>query len=331
MVKAKILQLLRQNEGYVSGQDICQMLGVSRTAVWKAIKQLKDAGYEIDAIQNKGYHLSYAPDRLTDNELYSIKKTGFTGSQIFYYEEVDSTNNAAKRLADEGAPHGSIVIADIQNAGKGRRGRTWNSPPMEGIWFTILLKPEIHPGHASMLTLVMAIAVTKGILHYTGLAPMIKWPNDIVLDSKKVCGILTEMSIQMDDVNHIIVGAGINVHNIFFPKEIEETATSLYIEMQKQNIDKKVIRAELLSVILEEFENYYEIFCKTEDLSAIYEEYNRYLVNKGREVKIIEPKNEYKAKALGINQIGELIIDKDGEQKKISSGEVSVRGIYGYI
>lgn len=331
MVKAKILRLLRQSREYISGQDICNAVGVSRTAVWKVMNQLKEDGYDIDAVQNKGYFLKFLPDLLRETEFLSVRNTRFAGCEVYYFDEVDSTNNVAKCLAEKGAPNGSIVIADLQKAGKGRRGRAWSSPSGEGIWFSLLLKPKIQIRYASMLTLVMAIAVTKGIIRSTPLRPSIKWPNDLILNGKKVCGILTEMSIQMDEMNHIVIGVGINVHNTIFNEEIQRTATSLALEMKNHALQRPIIRAELLENILEEFEQYYAVYCKTENLSAIFHEYNQYLINIGREVTIVEQENSYHAVALGINEVGELLIKKDGEIKKISSGEVSVRGIYGYI
>ena len=182
-MKTKILQVLRQNpEGFVSGQQLCEQLGVSRTAVWKTIHQLKEAGYVIQAVQNKGYHLLSAPDILCESEIASQLDTKWLGRSIRYFKELDSTNAEAKRIAEETDNanwHGTVVVADTQTAGRGRRGRSWSSPPGMGLFFTILLKPEIDPSNAPMLTLVKAMAVVKGIQQTTGLQPQIKWPNDV--------------------------------------------------------------------------------------------------------------------------------------------------------
>ena len=162
-MKTEILTLLRETDGYVSGQELCEKFGVSRTAVWKAINQLKEAGYEIEAVQNKGYRLVSVPDILSESELQSVRKTRWIGEKIAFFDVVDSTNTRAKQLAEEGAPNGTYVIAERQDAGKGRRGRGFDSPAGQGIWMTLVLKPEIDPNHASMITLVTALAVSKGL------------------------------------------------------------------------------------------------------------------------------------------------------------------------
>ncbi len=325
-MKTEILKLLRETNGYVSGQELCEKFGVSRTAVWKAINQLKEAGYEIDAAQNKGYHLVSTPDILSEQELKSIRKTKWIGSEMAYFDVVDSTNTRAKQLAEEGAPDGTYVIAERQDAGKGRRGRGFDSPAGKGIWMTLILKPDIEPDHASMITLVTALAVSKAITDMTGKAAGIKWPNDIIMSGKKVCGILTEMSAQFDYVNHIVVGIGINVQNESFPKEIEAVATSLFMETGCH-----YNRAALVERIWEEFEHYYEIFRKTDDLSALVNEYNAHLVNMHQQVKVLDPKEPFEGKAMGITAKGELIVDTWESRKLVSTGEVSVRGIYGYV
>ena len=253
-MKTKILQALRQDsEVYISGQQLCEQFGVSRTAVWKAIKQLQEAGYEIEAVRNRGYRLLAVPDILSQSEIASQLHTKWLGQNIRYFEEVDSTNTAAKRIAEESGCadwHGTVVVAEEQTAGKGRRGRFWSSPRGTGLFFSILLKPQIEPGNASMLTLVKGMATVKGIAQVTGLRPQIKWPNDVVLNGKKLVGILTEMSAQVDYVNHIVVGTGINVHQADFPQEIAKTATSLKLELQEAGRNVQISRAELLAAAL---------------------------------------------------------------------------------
>jgi len=334
-MKTKILQVLRQNqENYVSGQDLCQQLGVSRTAVWKAVKQLKEAGYEIEAVQNRGYRLLSVPDILSESEIASQLHTKWLGKPIRYFEELDSTNTEAKRIAEdprESGWHGTVVVADMQCAGRGRRGRSWSSPHGAGLFFTILLKPEINPENASMLTLVKAMAVVRGIHHAAGLKPQIKWPNDIVLHGKKIVGILTEMSAQVDYVNHIVVGTGINVHHREFPEEIAKTATSLDLEILRTGENCSISRSRLLGAVLEQFEGYYETYLQTQDLSALMEEYNAMLVNRDQKVRVLDPLGEYEGIARGIDRRGRLLVDRNDELVKVSSGEVSVRGIYGYV
>lgn len=325
-MKAEILKMLRETDSYVSGQELCNKFGVSRTAVWKAINQLKENGYEIEAVQNKGYHLLSAPDIMDKTELESIHATEWAGCEIYYFDSIDSTNTKAKELAEEGHPSGTLVVADRQTAGKGRRGRSWESPTGIGIFMTLMLKPEINPNHASMLTLVAAMATTRAIRRVTGVPAMIKWPNDIVMNGKKVCGILTEMSAQFDYINHIVIGIGINVHNEDFPEEIAQTASSIYLESGQH-----IHRASLIEAFLEEFEDVYAEYLKTEDMEGLMKEYDAMLVNRGRQVRVLDPKEPFEGKAMGITKKGELIVDTWESRKLVSSGEVSVRGIYGYV
>lgn len=325
-MKAEILKMLRETDGYVSGQELCNKFGVSRTAVWKAINQLKENGYEIEAVQNKGYHLLSAPDIMDQTELESIHATEWAGCEIYYFDSIDSTNTKAKELAEEGHPSGTLVVADRQTAGKGRRGRSWESPSGIGIFMTLMLKPEINPNHASMLTLVAAMATTRAIRRVTGVPAMIKWPNDIVMNGKKVCGILTEMSAQFDYINHIVIGIGINVHNEDFPEEIAQMASSIYLES-----GQRIHRASLIEAFLEEFEDVYAEYLKTEDMEGLQKEYDAMLVNRGRQVRVLDPKEPFEGKAMGITKKGELIVDTWESRKLVSSGEVSVRGIYGYV
>lgn len=326
-MKAKILQVLRETDGYVSGQQLCQQFGVSRTAVWKAINQLREMGYEIDSVPNKGYCIRSAPDILNKHELLSLQKTGWIGRQVECYDVIGSTNTVAMQMAEEGAPHGTLVVADRQDNGKGRRGRGWVMPAGIAIAMSIVLKPEdLHPGNAPMLTLVSALAVVRAIGEQTGLKAAIKWPNDIVIDGKKVCGILTEMSTQIDYINHIVVGIGINVHNEQFPEELSDRATSLFLESGRH-----YSRAALVETVCENFEHYYDIFMQTQDLSGLQEAYDSYLVNKDRQVRILDPQGEYEGKAQGITVRGELLVETPEGIRTVDSGEVSVRGIYGYV
>ncbi len=318
--------MLRDTDGYVSGQELCNKFGVSRTAIWKVINQLKEAGYEIEAAQNKGYHLIAAPDVMTEAELESLKNTQWAGCEIYCFDSIDSTNTKAKELAEAGHPSGTLVVADQQTLGRGRRGRSWESPAGTGIFMTLMLKPDINPNNASMLTLVAAMATARAITEVTGEAAQIKWPNDIVMNGKKVVGILTEMSAQFDYINHIVVGIGINVHNEEFPEEIAKTASSLLLEC-----GHRIHRASLIEAFLEEFERLYAVYLETEDMSGLQKEYDSLLVNRGRQVRVLDPKEPFEGKAMGITKKGELIVDTWESRKLVSSGEVSVRGIYGYV
>ena len=326
-MKEEILRLLRSADGYISGQELCNRFGVSRTAVWKAINQLKEAGYEIEAQQNKGYKLMAAPDLMTEAEIKSLMHTDWVAKEVLYFDTIDYTNIKAQELAEKGYPSGTLVVADKQESGKGRRGRSWVSPSGTGIFMTLMIKPDINPNNASMLTLVAALAVAKAITSVTGEEALIKWPNDIVINGKKVCGILTEMNAQFDYINHIVVGIGINVHNESFPEEISQMASSLMIEAG----GKRFHRAQIIAETMSYFEQYYDTFLKTQDLSALVREYDELLVNRNKSVRVLDPKEPFDGKAMGITPKGELIVDTWESRKLVSSGEVSVRGIYGYV
>lgn len=326
-MKEEILRLLRSADGYISGQELCNRFGVSRTAVWKAINQLKEAGYEIEAQQNKGYKLMAAPDLMTEAEIKSLMHTDWVAKEVLYFDTIDSTNIKAQELAEKDYPSGTLVVADKQESGKGRRGRSWVSPSGTGIFMTLMIKPDINPNNASMLTLVAALAVAKAITSVTGEEALIKWPNDIVINGKKVCGILTEMNAQFDYINHIVVGIGINVHNESFPEEISQMASSLMIEAG----GKRFHRAQIIAETMSYFEQYYDTFLKTQDLSALVREYDELLVNRNKSVRVLDPKEPFDGKAMGITPKGELIVDTWESRKLVSSGEVSVRGIYGYV
>ncbi len=325
-MKTEIIKLLKAAPDYVSGQELCETFGVSRTAVWKVIRQLQEDGYEIEAKRNRGYRLGDSGDVFTGAELRSLLNTRWVGHNLVFLEQVDSTNEEAKRQAEKGAPDGTLVAAAEQSAGKGRRGRTWISEKGTGVWMSLLLRPDFPPECASMLTLVAAMAVEKGISRVTGVDGQIKWPNDVVIEGKKVCGILTEMSTEMECIHYVVVGIGINVGTEEFPEEIRDLATSLYLSTQK-----KVKRAVLAAAVAEAWEFYYEQFLKSGDLRFLMEEYNERLVNRGREVKVLTLDGGYMGISQGINEKGELLVETGGMVRTVISGEVSVRGIYGYV
>ena len=313
----------------MSGQQLCEEFQVSRTAVWKVIEQLKAEGYQIEAVRNKGYRLTCSPDVMSKAEIESLMKTKWAGHPVIYHDQVDSTNTQAKRLGEELARdgHGTLVVADLQTAGKGRRGRSWESPSGASIYMSILLRPDILPDQAPMLTLVMAQSVAEAVQELTGAEVGIKWPNDIVLNGKKICGILTEMSAEIDYINYVVIGVGVNVNTPDFPEALVETATSLKIEL-----GQSVKRSALIAAVMKRFEENYETFIRTGDLSGMQEQYNSLLVNRDRDVRVLEPGHEYNGHALGINSTGELLVEKeDGTTAEIFAGEVSVRGIYGYV
>lgn len=319
--------MLRKSSGYVSGQQLCEQFQVSRTAVWKAIEQLKEEGYKIEAVRNRGYRLSESPDILSQAEIASRITGIWAGRNVSYLPVVDSTNTQAKHMGEEGAPHGTLVVAEKQQAGKGRRGRVWESPSGRDIYMTLLLRPDLQPAAAPMLTLVMALSLAEALRQETGVDARIKWPNDIVVDGKKLCGILTEMSAEVDYIHYVVIGVGINVNQDVFPEEIRTKATSLFLEKGKE-----FPRSPLIGAVLERFEVNYALFMESEDLSSLQKAYNDLLVNAGARVQVLEPKGAYTAVSSGINEKGELLVQKDdGTCEAVFAGEVSVRGIYGYV
>lgn len=258
-------------------------------------------------------------------KIENVLSTRWAGQSIYYFAETDSTNIQAKKLKN--AEHGSLVIADRQTSGRGRLGRTWESSSDENIYMTLRLKPDIPADKAPMLTLVMALSVVQAIEDVTGIKGNIKWPNDIVVNKKKICGILTEMSVDMMGIEYVVIGVGVNVNTKHFPKELQLTATSLSAE-GGYDFD----RAEIVAGILKRFEEYYEVFTKNLSLAGLMDVYNTRLINRNKEVRVLEPGQEYSGYALGIDETGQLLVRKeDGEVAKIFAGEVSVRGLYGYV
>ena len=254
-------------------------------------------------------------------------QTDWVGQEVLYYTSIDSTNSEVKRIAATGAAHGMLVIADEQTGGKGRLGRSWSTPIGTAVAMSLLLRPEIKPQKAQMLTLVMGLAVTTACKELTGLPVEIKWPNDVTIHGKKLCGILTEMSAEIDKIHYVVIGVGINVDMREFPAEIATTATSLALETEVVPL-----REELISCCLKKFEYYYEQFLKTEDMALLRPIYQGLLANLNREVRVLEKDNEYTGIATGINDKGELLVEKiDGQCAAVRGGEVSVRGLYGYV
>lgn len=247
--------------------------------------------------------------------------------KTFYYEETDSTNIRARELAREGQPHGTLIVADAQTEGRGRQGRTWQSPAGGSIYMSVILRPEIPASKACMLTLVAALSTAEAIKECTGIDAGIKWPNDLVINGKKVVGILTEMSAGTDKIDYVVIGVGINVNVEGFSVELKKTATSLKIETGLSFDRKTLIRA-----VMKRLEHNYKIFTETLNLKNLQEKYNSLLINKDRQVKILCGPRSYEAYALGINQKGELLVRKeDNTVEAIYAGEVSVRGLYGYV
>lgn len=325
-IKTRVLMELKGADSYVSGQDLCERWGVSRTAVWKVINQLKSEGYEIDSVTNKGYKLTKLPDILSKSEIESVIPAGGIVNKVIYFEETDSTNTRAKLFGEEGMADGALVVADCQNMGKGRRGKSFTSPRGQSVYMTFLLRPDIPPIRASMITILSAMAVRSGLREICGIDTLIKWPNDVVADGKKICGILTEMSAELTKINYVVVGIGINVNNKKMPKDIENVAVSA-----RMLTGREQGRSLIIGSVCKWFGAYYYKFLSTLDLSLIKEEYNKYLINYNKEVEIVKEKESYRAKSLGIDDEGRLLVEREGKTEAVLSGEVSVRGVYGYV
>ena len=262
----------------------------------------------------------------------TLQKTKWCGKERYHFEVIDSTNKKAKELAQTGCSHGTLVTAECQQAGIGRRGRSWSSEEGTGIYMSLVLRPDIKTENASMLTLVAAMAVAKAIQEVLRvnvcekIVPQIKWPNDIVLNKKKICGILTEMSLSGTEIDYIVVGIGINVLNQYFSEEIQDTASSILLET-----GIAIEKEDLIEEVWKQFEYYYAIFLETQDLRGFKEEYINLLANQDNMVKVLDPNGAYEGIARGITNTGELLVETKQGIWEVSSGEVSVRGIYGYV
>lgn len=258
-------------------------------------------------------------------EILNQLETVWAGRTCLCFDTLDSSNDYGKELAKQQSVHGTLIVADTQTAGKGRRGRVWQSPKRSSIYMSLCLEPKLRAEYAAGLTLVMALAVAEAVREVTGCEPKIKWPNDIVLNGKKICGILTEMILK-EESYAVIIGVGINVNTDSFPEEIKNTATSLKLETGKE-----LSREPLIAAVMKYFELFYEQYEETSDLSLLKEHYEDLLANKGREVRVLDPQKPYTGVAKGITPAGNLVvICEDGTEKEVSSGEVSVRGLYGY-
>lgn len=326
-MRNKILELLKESEDFVSGESISKKFGVTRAAIWKAINSLKDDGYEIESIPRKGYKLVSSPDILTYEEIKEYLDTRFIGNKIYYYDSIDSTNKMAKDIAFV-EKEGVIVVAEEQTKGRGRLGRTWESPKKKGIYFSVILKPQMTPMKVAKLTLIGAAAVCLS-LKEMGIESKIKWPNDIVINGKKVCGILTEMNSELNMINYVIIGIGVNVNleESEIPEDIKHKATSLKIEA-KNRIDRK----KLLGTILSKFEELYIPFRDEENISRTIEICRNSSAVIGKEIKVMNGSTYKLGRALDINEAGELIVEfEDGNIENVFSGEISIRGVEGYI
>ncbi len=314
-IKDEILEkLIINKDKYVSGERIAAELSVSRSAVWKYIKILRDEGFMIESSTNLGYSIKGTPDTLSSGWIKAGLRTSFIGKDIKFFKETESTNTIAREMA-KSVEDGTVVIAESQTGGRGRLGRKWISPE-GGIWLSIILKPGMQPEHASRITLLAGVSVARTI-RALGLPAKIKWPNDILINGKKVCGILTEIGAEVDRIDYIIVGIGIdaNVDTESFPGEIRDISTSL-----KKELGKEIDRAEFIRELLKEFEIIYLKFLK-EGFSSILEEWRALSATIGEWVKITIQARTVYGEAIGVDNEGALIIEKsDGQLEKILAG-----------
>lgn len=319
----RILEILRREQGFLSGEDVGKQLDISRAAVWKGIKKLREEGYEIEAVTNKGYRLILHDTMYNEKEISQGLLTKKIGQPIYFYKETDTTNGRLRDLALEGSPEGTIAVAEQMTAGRGRRGRPWEAPAGTGVWMSILLRPSILPSEASILTLLAGLAVCQALEEETGMNPQIKWPNDILLNGKKLVGILTEMHCEMQETHFLIVGIGINVNTTEFPEGLRDVATSLYIESGRTFSRKNILQRVLLN-----FEKLYDELMKAHcSFKPFLSRYKEKCITIHQDVKVLGKETFY-AHAQDITEDGELVvIRKDtGKREVVFSGEVSIRG-----
>ncbi len=325
-MKNKILYVLRQDENaYISGEDLSETLGVSRTAIWKHIKSLRAEGYIIDSVTNKGYRLISESEGLSGISLNEIIQSYKYLDFSSYHETIDSTNLEAKRRALESDYTQGIIVASEQVNGKGRLGRYWASENQAGLWMSLLIRPNVPPESAACITLVAAASMCEAIEKTTGLEVGIKWPNDLVVSGKKVCGILTEMSAELNHLHYIILGIGVNIEQMDFDEDIRQKATSLELEGSKVSAKK------LLIAFLDAFSIDYNRFLEM-DMEPIIAYHKSHSVTLNKEIIVASSNGSIIAQAVDLAEDGSLIIkNKNGQLENVLSGEVSVRGINGYV
>jgi BirA family biotin operon repressor/biotin-[acetyl-CoA-carboxylase] ligase len=308
--KIEVIRLLKSaGSKAISGQEIGDKLGISRAMVWKYIKAIKAEGYNIHSTPKVGYMLQSSPDILIPDDIKTGLDTSFLGQNIIYYGNVESTNTTAKEIAPQN-PEGTVVLAETQNKGRGRMGNKWESLP-GGLWFSVILKPSIPLEHASKITLVAGLAVAKVIRNY-GIDARIKWPNDILIHGKKVCGILTEVSAEVDQINYIILGIGINanLNTQDFKTDVRNISTSL-----ENEIGSKINRTDFLRDLLQELEHQYIRFT-TQQFRSIIDDWVKLSDTIGKEVIITNPARTIVGKAIGLADNGALLVQNEQNLKE---------------
>ncbi|MFB5661700.1 biotin--[acetyl-CoA-carboxylase] ligase [Alteribacillus sp. HJP-4] len=305
-MRDKLLKLLDDpSTEYVSGQEISTKLGISRTAVWKHIEELRKNGYQLEAVPRKGYKLTHTPNVASADEVKSRLNTTTIGKDIIFKKELPSTQKLAHDMARNEAEEGTVIVADQQLEGKGRLGRSWHSPAGTGLWFSIILRPDVPPHHAPQLTLLTAVAAAEGIESATGVKAEIKWPNDILFKGKKIAGILTEMQSDPDKVQAVIVGIGMNVNQEKhqFPSELSDKATSLAIEA-----GRTFHRADVIAAILERYEYLYFYYLK-EGFEGVRKRWEALAVTIGKNITARTVAKTFTGRAKGITDDGVLMLE----------------------
>ena len=295
--------------------------------------QMKELGYDIESVTNKGYRLISKPDILYGPEIEAYLEEESFCQKVECHDSIDSTNIRGKQLAELGEAEGTLIVADRQTAGRGRRGRNWISESGVGIYMTYVLRPTVQPAHVSGITLLAALAMCEATYQECDVLPQIKWPNDVIIDGKKICGILTEMSSEVQYVHYAVMGIGINANKEKFDETLKDKATSIYL-----STGKKVNRAKFTAAFADAFGGYYRRYMQDGDLSAFVEEYDELLANKDKEVIIYHgmvedatPDKISRGIARGIDKDGALLVEIDGSVTPVMSGEVSIRGVQGYV
>jgi BirA family biotin operon repressor/biotin-[acetyl-CoA-carboxylase] ligase len=327
-MRQKVLQLLKdKSPAHISGEEMARSLGVSRTSVWKNIQALQRDGYHIESSPRLGYRLAGVPDLLYPAEIIKGLQSKIIASApelICYFRQVDSTNTALKKLADQGAPEGTIAIAEEQTGGRGRLGRSWSSPAGKCISLSILLRPSLAPGDTPLFTLMSAVAVIQGIKNIVPDLPVgIKWPNDLLINKRKVCGILTEIKAEADLLHHLIIGIGINVNSKLadFPPGIRKIATSIYLENNKIEVS----RQKLTCSILQKMDDYYRKYF-SEGPGFILTEWKKYNITLGKKITVNTFRNQITGTAVDLSPSGALILEEEnGVRKEFQSGEVTLK------
>jgi BirA family transcriptional regulator, biotin operon repressor / biotin---[acetyl-CoA-carboxylase] ligase len=316
----EILRLLRLHPSdFVSGEEISRLLKLSRTAIWKRVKNLRTSGYVIEALPRMGYRLIQSPDLLLPSEIAPLLRTEWMGKKVHYFNSIDSTNSTAYRLALNGAEEGEVVIGESQEKGRGRLGRQWVSPPFLNLYLSVVLRPKIPPHQASLITFMAAVAGAETIEKHSGLTPSIKWPNDLLLRGKKVAGLLNEIHSETDRIHFIILGMGVNLNMDAkeFPKEIRTKATSLKAEK-----GRPVSRKAFTAFLLEELERWYEMFLK-EGGAPVLRAWRERAQIRGKEVRVSSFDEVRIGRAIDVDSDGALILEtQDGERQRIVAGDV---------